>query len=90
MRPIDDIAARNLARILGRPAESAAAMDLDADLFDRYGLTSLKMMLLITSICDEAGGDLSRFSEEDVATMRTLRSIVERLEPTAGATGGER
>ncbi len=89
MRPIDDIAARSLARILGRPAD-APAIDPDADLFDRYGLTSLKMMLLITSICDEAGADLSRFSEEDVATMRTLRSIVERLEPAAGAAGGER
>jgi acyl carrier protein len=90
MTPIDDIAARSLARLIGRPAESAAAVDFDADLFDQYGLTSLKMMLLITSICDEADGDLSRFTEDDVATMRTLRGIVARLEPAAGGTGGAR
>jgi acyl carrier protein len=85
MRTLDDIASSNLARLLDGPGGTTQPIDLDADLFDRYGLTSLKMMLLITSVCDEAGGDLSQFSEDDVADMRTLRAIVNRLQPAAGA-----
>jgi acyl carrier protein len=81
MTTLETIAARHLARLVEPPLEDAARVDLDADVFDMYGLTSLKMMLLITSICDDAGADLSRFTDDDVAALKTLRGIVRHVDP---------
>lgn len=54
-------------------------MAMDADLVDEYGLTSLNKVLLLTSVCDDAGVALSHFTEQDVASMRTARDIVAAL-----------
>ena len=46
-------------------------LDLAADLAYEYGLTSLNKVLLVTSVCDDAGVDLRHFTEQDLAGMRT-------------------
>lgn len=79
MSTLETIVARHLARLADPPVEDAATVDLDANLVDGYGLTSLKMMLLITSICDETGTDLSRFTDDDLATMTTARGIAQHI-----------
>lgn len=81
MTTLETIASRHLARLVEPPLEDAATVDLDANLVDVYGLTSLTMMLLITSICDETGTDLSRFTDDDVARLKTLRGIVRYIDP---------
>jgi acyl carrier protein len=85
MNTLDMIVCRHLSRLIDDPAETPGigpeAIDLDADLFDSYGLTSLTMMLLITSICEEAQIDLSLFTEDDLANLRTLRAVAGRIEP---------
>jgi hypothetical protein len=80
-----EIAAReNLARVL----ESGVAqedLDLDLDMVDGYGLTSLNKVLFLMSACDDTGVSLSTFTEPDVARMRTLRDVTEALARHAGA-----
>lgn len=58
-------------------------LDLDVDLVDGYGLTSLNRVLFLTSVCDETGVALSNFTEHDVARMRTLRDVTEAVSPHA-------
>ncbi|HET8680768.1 MAG TPA: phosphopantetheine-binding protein [Micromonosporaceae bacterium] len=54
-------------------------LELDVDLVDGYGLTSLNRVLFLTSACDETGVALSNFTEHDVARMRTLRDVTEAV-----------
>jgi acyl carrier protein len=77
--PLDpEVAARaNLARVL--PDLRPEQIDPDADLVNEYGLTSLDKVLFLTSVCDDAGVELSAFTEHDVARMHTLRDVTEAL-----------
>lgn len=72
-----EAAARNrLAEVTDVPA---AELDFDCDMASDYSLTSLNKVLLLTSLCDETEVDLSHFTEEDVAGMRTLRDVIDAL-----------
>jgi acyl carrier protein len=62
----------------------AAELDVDRDMANDYGLTSLNKVLLLTSVCDDAAVSVSHFTEEDVAGMRTLRSVIDALGAHAG------
>lgn len=63
------------------------AIDLDVDLVDGYGLTSLNKVLFLTSLCEDAKIALSHLTEQDVARMRTLRDVTSVLGATReGAT----
>jgi hypothetical protein len=75
---IENVVRKNLARVL----ESDVApgdLDLDADLANGYGLTSLNKVLFLMSACDEARVSLANFTEPDVAGMITLRDVTEAL-----------
>jgi acyl carrier protein len=44
-----------------------------------YGLASLDLIMLMTSVCSDAGVPLTRFDEEDIARLRTPSDIVNLL-----------
>jgi hypothetical protein len=81
---IETAARRGLARVLG-PGVGPDEIDLDLDMVDGYGLTSLNKVLFLMSACDDAGVSLSAFTEPDVARMRTLRDVTAALRQHAGA-----
>lgn len=81
MPDIEHAARRNLAMVLETPA--ATDFDLDRDLVNGYGLTSLNKVLFLTALCDDTGVSLAHFTEHDVARMRTLRDVVSALSPHA-------
>jgi len=81
MRAEQDIekAARGaLASVLGYD-RGPADLDLDADMSDGLGLTSLNKVLFLMSVCDDTSVSLSAFTETDVAAMHTLRDVVAAL-----------
>lgn len=59
-------------------------IDLELDMADAYGLTSLNKVLFLMSLCDDSGVDLSVFTEPDVAAMRTLRDVMQALAEHSG------
>ena len=80
MRPDEreTIARRDLAEVL----ENEVGPDdigLDHDLSAQLGLTSINKVLLLTSLCEDTGIDLSRFTEDDLAGMTTLRTVLDAL-----------
>jgi acyl carrier protein len=81
---IETTARHNLARVL-EATVPAAEIELDRDMADHYGLTSLNKVLFLMSACDEAGVSLSAFTEPDVARMRTLRDVTVALTLHAGS-----
>jgi len=78
------IVSRNLARLLDPQASKSTGIDLDADLAAQYGLTSLSMVLLITSICEDAEIDLTRISEDEFQRLRTTRDVIALVESMNG------
>lgn len=77
-------AREHLARVLDGEVPPDG-IDLDEDLSDGYGLTSLNKVLFLTSLCEDTGVGLDRFTEQDVARMRTLRDVATALGPYAGS-----
>jgi acyl carrier protein len=74
-----DIVLHHLSKCLRLSGAKPNGIDFDADLKRHYGLTSLNLMLLITSVCDDAAIELSNFTEDDIARLRTPRDIVAML-----------
>lgn len=64
---------RKLAEILDVDVDRIA---LDADLSEEYGLTSLNLVLLVTSLCEETGTPIFTFTDKDIAGLKTGRDIV--------------
>ena len=75
---IEKTAREALASVL-EPGRQPADLDLDADLAEDLGLTSLNKVIFLMSVCDDTRVSLSAFTEADVAGMRTLRDVVGAL-----------
>ncbi len=80
---IETAARDNLSRVLESDVDPAD-IDLDLDMADGYGLTSMNKVLFLMSVCDDTGVGLSSFTEPDVAAMRTLRDVTKALAEHAG------
>ncbi|HEX6524815.1 MAG TPA: acyl carrier protein [Streptosporangiaceae bacterium] len=81
---IEVVAREDLARVLESGPEPAD-IDLDADMADGLGLTSLNKVIFLMSVCDDTQVSLSAFTESDVARMRTLRDVVKALSQDASS-----
>lgn len=76
---LEGTARDNLAALLDDvPAHT---IDMDRDMADDYGLTSLNKVLFLTAMCNDTGVALSHFTEHDLARMRTLRDVTDALAP---------
>lgn len=80
---IEGVARDQLTRLV-ESSLAPADLDLDADLVDVYGLTSMNKILFLMAVCDETGVGLSAFTEPDVAGMRTLRDVTAALTAHSG------
>ena len=72
MSDLQSIVKRNLAELLDIDIDRIA---LDASLSDEYGLTSLNLVVLVTTLCDETGTPVFNFTDEDIANLRTPRDV---------------
>lgn len=79
---LEDVARDRLSQVVDDvdPAE----IDLDLDMVNAYGLTSLNKVLFLTAMCDDTGVGLAHFTEHDLARMRSLRDVTEALARHAG------
>jgi hypothetical protein len=80
---LETAARENLARVLDS-GPAPGELDLDVDLADGYGLTSLNKVLFLMSVCDDTGVSVSAFTEPDVAAMHTLRDVTSALANNVG------
>lgn len=79
---VEAAARRNLANVL--TGVGPEDIDLDLDMVDAYGLTSMNKVLFLMAACDDTGVSLAAFTEPDVARMRTLRDVTAALDLHAG------
>ncbi|QSB06873.1 hypothetical protein [Natronoglycomyces albus] len=77
---LETMAREQFSRSL-RDKPDPASLDLNQNMAESYGLTSLNKVLFLTSLCKVANIDLGHFAEEDFAAMRTLADVVATLAP---------
>lgn len=82
-----DILAREKLSLVLRERPDPSTLDLDEDLVETYGITSLNKVLFLTSLCKAADVGLDNFTEDDLARMRTLGNVVDALRPHAPLKG---
>lgn len=75
MTKLDSIIKSNLAKTLKKKPDAAEQLNMDEDLMYGYGLTSLDMIMLMSSICNDAGISLTELAEDDLGKIRTTRDI---------------
>ncbi len=63
-------------------------IDMGRSLVDHYGITSLQMVMLMTSVCEDADVPLTSFTENDLAAIETPRDMANALQRVR--TGGNR
>ena len=83
---LDTLAREQLSQVL-RDHPDPVVLDLDEDLVETYGITSLNKVLFLTSLCKAAEVGLDNFTEDDLARMRTLGDVVDALRPHASQKG---
>jgi len=79
MKGIEELVRTGLCDVLGRDDLRPDGIDLDRNLFEGYGLTSLNMVMLMTGLCDEAGIALTAFTDRDIVALKTPRDIAALL-----------
>lgn len=83
---LDTLAREQLSRVL-RDHPDPVALDPAEDLVHTYGITSLNKVLFLTSLCKAAEVGLDKFTEDDLAGMRTLGNVVDALRPHVARKG---
>jgi len=76
MSRIETIVRRCLCLTLKRPVDQVELLNLDEDLMYGFGLTSVDRIMLMTSVCADAGVQLTHFNEDDIGQLRTPSDIV--------------
>lgn len=75
MSKLESIIKSNLEKTLKKNANASDQLNMDEDLMYGYGLTSLDMIMLMSSICNDAGISLAELAEDDLGKIRTTRDI---------------
>ncbi|WP_288585073.1 hypothetical protein [uncultured Methylobacterium sp.] len=69
-----------VARMLRPEIVPPEAIDLRCSLTREYGLTSMKMVLMMTGLCERLDVQLSCFTDRDIAGIDTGHDLVAALE----------
>jgi|LakMenEpi03Aug12_release.lakeMendotaPanAssembly.Ray.scaffolds.fasta_scaffold4842269_1 acyl carrier protein len=77
MPDLETTVREHVARLAGL---TPAAIDPSARLDSGLGLTSMKMVLLITGLCQRLGVPLTSLTEIDLAEMTTTAAVIARLD----------
>jgi acyl carrier protein len=85
MNNIEQIVRQALCGVLKRPESESQAIQLDSDLQYDYGLSSLELIMMMTSLCKEVGVALTDFNEDDLAGLRRPSDLVNLLTAKAVA-----
>lgn len=81
MTQTDEVVRKYIRSKLQRNADDSTPID-DADvLADRFAVTSLKMIMLMTSICEGEEISLLNFDEEDIAGIKSVGDLSNLLRP---------
>ena len=59
------------------PGRADEHLGLEAHLFDELGLTSINLVVLMTSLCEDLDVSLFEFTETDLGRIKRLRDLID-------------
>ncbi len=79
MSNIEPAVREALSSTLRRPPADAPALDLALNLKFDYGLSSLDLIMMMSTVCAQTGVPLTAFDEDEIAGLETPGDIVRLL-----------
>ncbi len=79
MSDIEAIVRERLSKALNRNPDQGRLLNLDDSLGLEYGLSSLDLIVLMSSVCTDAEVPLTDLSEDDIGALQTPSDIVSLL-----------
>jgi acyl carrier protein len=77
---------RHVARLARASGASVDELNLDSQLRQEYAISSMKMVMLMTALCNEIGVSLAKFDERNLAGVRTGRDLVRMFDEAIGGS----
>jgi acyl carrier protein len=87
MSNIEAIVQDHCRELLGGTLPAAESFDMRRRLVEEYGFSSLQLVTLLTSVCEQSGVPLTALTERDIETIKTAEDIVSVV-GRAFVTGG--
>lgn len=79
MSDIETIVRERLCKTLNRSSDHGSLLNLDESLGLEYGLSSLDLIVLMSSVCTDVDVPLTELSEDDIGALQTPSDIVSLL-----------
>ena len=76
---IETLVRGHVGRIVKPASLQPQDVSLDASLARDYAVSSMRMVLLMTALCEEAGIALSNFTDDDLGAIKTPGDLVSVL-----------
>jgi acyl carrier protein len=87
MSNIEAIVHDHCRDLLGGTLLAAESFDMRKRLVEEYGFSSLQLVTLLTSVCEQSGLPLTALTERDIEKIKTAEDIVSVI-GRAFANGG--
>jgi acyl carrier protein len=84
MSETEEVVRRHVARVARASGTPADRLNLDSALRQEYAISSMKMVMLMTALCNEMGVSLTTFDERNLAGIRTGRDLVRMFDEAKG------
>ncbi|WP_375411716.1 hypothetical protein [uncultured Bradyrhizobium sp.] len=84
MSETEEVVRRHIARVARASGTTADALNMESPLRQEYAISSMKMVMLMTALCNEMGVSLTRFDERNLAGIRTGRDLVRMFDEAKG------
>jgi acyl carrier protein len=88
MPNIELVVQEHCRELLGGALPSGDGFDMRRRLVEEYGFSSLQLVTLLTTVCEQSGVPLTALTERDIETIKTAEDIV-GLVRRAHATRGD-
>jgi acyl carrier protein len=84
MSETEKVVRRHVAKVARASGTAADELDLDSPLRQDYAISSMKLVMLMTALCNEMGVSLTSFDERHLAGIRTGRDLVRMFDEVKG------
>ena len=84
MSETEDVVRRHVVKVARLSGAAADQLNMDSPLRQEYAISSMKMVMLMTALCNELGVSLNTFDERNLARIQSGRDLVRMFDEAKG------
>ena len=84
MSKTEEAVRRHVVKVARLSGAAADQLNMDSPLRQEYAISSMKMVMLMTALCNEMGVSLNTFDERNLAAINTGRDLVRMFDAAKG------